>query len=307
MSYDRAVREKGRFDYSITILSWTRLLVLIVTSILAPSFAGRLRLIAPIAPATLAQTRTDLERATRQPNAKNLEIERISHDGVARALNPGEILTITMKGTSGVQASFLIIGDKQTIREVRAREINPGTYQSKIPISHRERVVEGAVIGRLQRGKQVIYSAASNIFTYNRNRASIENNQIPPSPLPYVTNESESNAATREVNRDLRPQFVSHRNGETIDPNGFILQGQTRPHAEVKITISSRLPLLGELVQIEGDKLIEQTVRANSQGIFQLPIPPVDTAPSGLKYLITAVASLNNQTSESTQLTLTQP
>ncbi len=307
MSYYQSVREKGRLDYSINILSWTQVILFIVTSILAPSFAGRLRPIAPIAPVTLAQTSTDLERATRPQNTKNLEIERITHDGVERALNPGEILTITMEGTSGVQASFLIIGDKHTIREVRAREITPGTYQSKIPISPRERVVEGAVIGRLQRGKQVVYSAASNIFTHNRNRASIENNNPPASPSPYVPNESESNSATREINPDLRPQFVSHRNGETIDPNGFVLQGQTRPYAEVKITISSRLPLLGEFVQIEGDKLIEQTVRANSQGIFQLPIPPVDTAPSGLKYLITAVASLNNQISKSTQLTLTQP
>ena len=292
MSYYQSVKEKRRFDRSAVILSWTKVLVLIISTVFS---------LGSISTITLAQTSIEVERKTAEPNHKNLEIKNITHDGVDRALNPGEFLTITMEGTAGVQASVLILGDKHTIREIRAREITPGTYQSKIPISPRERIVEGAVIGRLQRGRQVVYSAATNIFTYNRNEI------IPATPSPYVPNESEGNSATSNINPDLRPQFVSHRNGETIDPNGFILQGKTQPYAQVKITITSRLPLLGEFIQIEGDRLIEQTVKANNRGIFQLPIPPIDTAPSGLKYLISAVASLNNQTSESTQLTLTQP
>lgn len=287
--FDRQVNSVGIFDL-------TKVLVLIVT-ILA---------ITPISSVSFAQTSRYVERLTTQETTRNLEIDNITHDGVDRALSPGEILTITMKGTSGVQASFLLIGDKQTIREISAREIAPGTYQSKIPVSARERVVEGAIVGRLQRGKQVVYSAASDAFTYNRNRASTPKFMVSPAPEDSQP-DSDQKPSITPINGNLRPRFTSHRNGEAIDSSGFVLQGQTQPYAEVKITVTSKLSLIGEFIQLKGDRLIDQTVRANCEGIFQLPIPPVNTAPSGLKYLINAVASLNNQTSESTQLTLIQP
>ena len=260
--------------------------------------------ILPISSVGLAQTTVEENWLIAQQITRSLEIESIIHTGVDRALNPGEILTITMKGTTGVQASFLLIGDKHTVREISAKEIAPGTYQSKIFISAKERIVEGAVVGRLQRGQQVIYSAASQAFTYSRDIASKPNIIVSPEDV-QTRFTPESSAVT--PNKKLRPQFTSHRNGDAIDNNGFMLQGQTQPHAQVKITVTSKLPLIGELIQLQGDTLIDLTIQANSQGIFQLEIPPTNTAPSGLKYLINAVAMLNSQTSESTQLTLVQP
>lgn len=301
MSYYQSKRKKGRIDrfsYSINIFSLTKVLILIAS----------MGAIDSIASPSMAQPSTGVERSSRQQTTTKLEIDNITHDGVDRALSPGEVLTITMKGTSGVQASFLLIGDKQTIREIRAKEIAPGTYQGRIIVSVRDRLVEGAIMGRLQQGRRVTYSAASNAFTYSRDRAN-NTNQIPPSTSFNSPTESAPNPSVTAINQDLRPQFTSHRNGEEIDTNGFILQGQTQAHAQVKITIMSQFPIFGNIVQIEGNKLIEQTVRANSEGVFQLPIPPVpvSSTPSGLKYLINAVASLNNQTSPSTELTLVQP
>lgn len=257
----------------------------------------------PIASVSFAQTTREAEWLLAQQTTKNLEIESITHDGVDRTLNPGEIFTITMRGTTGVQASFLLIGDKHTLREISAKEIAPGTYQSKILVSAKERVVEGAVVGRLQRGKQVVYIAASQAFTYSR---SIARNSLITIVPPASTEDSQTSSSEDTTKTNLRPLFTSHSNGDAIDNNGFIIKGQTQPHAEVKITVTSTVSLIGELIQLKGDTLIDQTVKANSEGIFQLPIPPTNTALSGLKYNINAVAILNNQTSQPSQLTLLQ-
>lgn len=255
-----------------------------------------------ISPISLAQTTIEARWLIAQQASKIIKIESITHNGVDRALNPGDILTITMKGTAGVQASFILIRDKQTVREVSAKEIAPGTYQRKILVSEKEPVVEGAIIGRLQRGKQVVYIAASQAFTYSRGIASIP---IEIFPLANENSQTPSQQTTNDQN--LRPEFISHRNGDAIDNNGFVIQGQTQPYAEIKITVTSKLSLIGEFIQLEGDTLLEQTIKANAKGIFQLSIPPTNTAPSGLQYLINAVAILNSQTSEPTQLTLVQP
>ena len=263
-----------------------------------------------ISPVSSAQRTTEAEWQTteQRPKSLSLKIESIIHNGVNRALNPGEILIITMEGTPGVQASFLLINDKNTVREISAQEIAPGTYQSKILVSVKERVVEGAVMGRLQQGRQVIYRAASQAFTYHRNIARTPQVIKPSLPSTEVDqNVFPPQASGMEINKHLHLKFTSHQNREAIDTNGFVLKGQTQPHADVKITITSKLPLIGELIELKGDTLIQQTVKANSQGIFQLAIPPTHTAPSGLKYTIDAVAILNNQTSEPTQLTLVQP
>ncbi|MDJ0632361.1 MAG: hypothetical protein QNJ34_04130 [Xenococcaceae cyanobacterium MO_188.B29] len=263
--------------------------------------------ITPIFSLSLAQTTIETEWLIAQQTTKSLEIGSITHNGVNRALNPGETLTITMKGTKGVQASFLIIGDKYTVREVSAKEIEPGTYQSNIIVSPRERIVEGAVVGRLQRGKQVLYSAASQAFTYSREIANNPNSpESPQLPTENPSTSSPPQANTTDKNL-CPPKFTSHRNGEIIDNNGFLIQGKTKPHAKVKITITSKLDLIGELLQFEGDKLIDQTIKANSEGMFQLAVPINSTAPSGLKYIINAVAILNNLKSEPSQLTLVQP
>ena len=269
------------------------------------TLAATILAITIISPVSFAQTTREKEWSTAQLTTQILEIKSIAHNGVDRAINPGGILTLTMKGTPGVQASFLLIGDKQTVREISAKEIEAGTYQSKIFVSPKERIVEGAVVGRLQRGKQVVYSAASQAFTYSRSMAS------EPVSLPTSTDNSptpcQSRLSVATSQKNLRPQFTSHRNGDAIDSNGFVIQGQTQPHAQVKITMISKLSLVGELIQLQGDTLIDRTIQANSQGIFQLEIPPTNTAPSGLKYLINAIAIVNSQTSEPTQLTLVQP
>ncbi|MGK7937205.1 MAG: hypothetical protein AB4206_15650 [Xenococcaceae cyanobacterium] len=263
--------------------------------------------ITPIFSLSLAQTTIETEWSVAQQTTKSLEIESIVHNGVNRALNPGETLTLTMKGTNGVQASFLIIGDKYTVREVSAKEIEPGIYQSNILVSPRERIVEGAVVGRLQRGKQVLYSAASQAFNYSRGMA---NNLTFPQSQQLPTENPPTSSPLQAYTFDKNlcpPKFTSHRNGELIDNNGFLIQGQTKPHASVKITVTSQLSLIGELLQFEGDKLMDKTIKANSEGMFQLAVPINSAAPSGLKYIINAVAILNNLKSEPTQLTLVQP
>ena len=253
---------------------------------------------------SFAQTTREAGGLIAQQTVNRLKINSITHNGVDNPLIPGEALTIKMEGTAGVQASFLLIGDKHSVREIRAKETEPGIYQTKIPVSPKERIIEGAVIGRLQQGKQVVYSAASQAFTYSRERANTPGFLLFPPPS---TADSQPEQLIATVNSNLRPRFISHSNGDPIDTSGLVIQGQTQPRAIVKITVTSILSLVGELIQIEGNTLVAQTVKANSEGIFQLEIPPTQAAPSGLKYIINAVAILNSQTSEPAQLTLVQP
>ena len=255
-----------------------------------------------------AQTTIKTSLLVAQQSSQNLKITSIIHNGSDRPLTPADILTIEMKGTAGVEASFLVIGDKQRVQEIPAREIAPGVYQTRIPVSPQQRILEGAIVGRLQQGTQVVYSAASQAFSYDRGVAN--GSVFPLSLQPPTTNSQnilQSAPSLASVNSNLQLQFTSHNNGDEIDPYGFKIQGQTNPNAMVKITVTSKLPLVGNFIQVEGDTLIDRTITANTEGIFQLTIPPTTTAPSGLQYIIDAVAISNNQTSQPTQLTLVQP
>jgi hypothetical protein len=234
---------------------------------------------------TIAQNNPESSAITTEKPPKTLQITAISHNVSNRVINVGETLSITIKGTVGVEASILLIGDKQTVQEYQAQETTPGVYVANITLNQGDRFIEGAMIARLQKGSQVIYSAAEQAFSVNAT-----NSNQTSSP-----NQATTTPTTKTVSLPLT--ITSHQNGDKIANNGIVIQGQTEPNAEVKIKITSSTALVGNMIQIEGDTLIDSIVIA-----LTLPKNPHPT--KGLQYQISAIAYQQNSQSRLVQLTL---
>lgn len=248
----------------------------------------------------LAQTNQESLSTQTQNAATRLQITNISHNINSHVLTVGETLTVTIKGTEGANTSVLLIGDKQKVREYQARETSPGVYIANIILTQGDRFIEGAMMARLQKGTQVFYSAASEAFTVN-SATNNQNTSFVPS-----NNTTTSTTVTNTQNISLPLNITSHHNGDLITNNGVTIQGQTEPNAEIQIKITSSTAIVGNLIQIEGDTLIDQIVNADSKGKFVITIPPNSQIKKGLQYQISAIAFKNHAQSRPVQLTLIQ-
>lgn len=248
----------------------------------------------------LAQTNQESFFTQTQNTANRLQITNITHNMNNHVLTVGETFTVTIKGTEGATASILLIGDKQKVREYQGRETSPGVYIANIILTQGDRFIEGAMMARLQKGTQVVYSAASEAFTVN-SATNNQNTSFVPS-----NNTNTSTTATNTQNISLPLNITSHHNGDLITNNGVTIRGQTEPNAEIQIKITSSTAIVSNLIQIEGDTLIDQIVNADSKGNFAITIPPNSQIKKGLQYQISAIAFKNNAQSRPVQLTLIQ-
>ncbi|MDJ0746635.1 MAG: hypothetical protein QNJ32_25205 [Xenococcaceae cyanobacterium MO_167.B27] len=257
-------------------------------------------------PLGLTQTVTEspVFRVARSP--ATLQIISITRDGDRESITSDKPITVTIEATPGVRASVLLVADKHTISETSAREISPGIYQATIYFDSNTRIVEGVIMARLQRGKQVIYDAANRPFSVVRAETqpgfTIGGSQ---SSL-FTRNNFNSPNSQVAVNSNIPLNFTSHRNGEIVNGNNLLIMGETQPNAEVSIKVSSSLSLIGNFLELEGVTLVEQTVIADKKGNFSFTIPHSKNTVSGLKYTINAIAMVQNQTSQSVELTLVQ-
>ncbi len=215
-------------------------------------------------------------------------------------------LTVTIEATPGVLASVLLVADKHTIRETPAKEISPGIYQATIYFDSNTSIVEGVIMARLQQGKQVIYDAANLPFSVVA-ADSGESITLGGSKLSLFTpNNFTAPPSQVAVNSNIPLIFTSHRNGEIVNGNNLVVMGETQPNAEVRIKVTSSLPIIGNLVQLDGETLVDQTITADTEGNFSFTIPQGTKTVSGLKYVISAIAMLQDQPSKSVELTLVQ-
>jgi hypothetical protein len=259
----------------------------------------------------LGQTASNRNTLVAQKIKTNLTISSVTHDGVNQILTPGQTLNISVEGTPGMQASVLLVVDKQTVREIPAKEVSPGVYLASIEVTAGDRFIEGAILARLESGNQVVYSAASQTVAFD-NQNITNNTSFSFLQPPTEVNLREGNTIPQKeqslvaANSNLRPVFISHENGDLVDKSGFIVKGQTQPNAEVKIKVTSSLSILGEFITIEGNTLVDKIIIADNKGNFEIQVSPESVSPSGLKYIINAVAVVEGKTSEPIQLTLLQ-
>ena len=248
----------------------------------------------------VAQTNPESIPSTTESTVKTIKINSISHSISNRTISVGETLSVTIEGTAGAVASVLILGDKQTVREYKAQETTPGVYIAKIVLTRRDRITEGAIIARLQQGSQVVYGAAERVFAVSPNRGN--------SVTSFSDSTQNSLDSVTPTNNDLSIPLtiVSHQNGEEVANGGLTIKGQTQPSAEVQVKVTSSLSLVGNIIQVEGDTLIDRIVNTDNEGNFTIAVPQNPSAPKGLQYNIEAVAFWQDSQSKPVQLTLIQ-
>ncbi|ACK69344.1 conserved hypothetical protein [Gloeothece citriformis PCC 7424] len=231
-----------------------------------------------------------------QPTA-NLNINSVSHNAVNKTLGTDDTFIATINGTPNGQGTILLVKDGETVQEIATQEVSPGVYVATLKVNPNEATREGIVVGRLQGQNQTIYEVASQPFAFSNTATTAA---IP--PVQEVEN------GTVAANQSLRPLFTNYRSGDEINTRGFTLQGQTLPNATVDIKVTSALPVLGGLfdVNVGQNTLVNQTVTADNNGFFQIQVPAPSTLTSGLRYDVTAVASKGDETSQPVDLTLVQ-
>jgi hypothetical protein len=239
-----------------------------------------------------------------QPQAK-VEITSVTHNAESKALGPGSTFLATIKGTPNANTRVLLVENGKGVRQLPVQEVSPGVYVATLNVTANDNISEGIVVARLQRQNQTIFRAASQPLVLSKQASSGE---IPPTQpnnpnqpeKPTRPNNGQSN------NRPLRPLFTSHQNGNRINTRGFILTGQTQPNAQVKVKVTASLSILGGFVNLSNSTLVDETITADSQGNFQVDVPPPPTLAPGTQYTIQAVAKNKDETSQAVQFGLVQ-
>ncbi len=252
----------------------------------------------------LTQSVTESPVSTVEQPPVTLQIISISRPRESEPLISDTPLTITIEATPGVIASVLLVADKHSIRETPAKEIAPGIYQATIYFDSNTSIVEGVIMARLQQGKQVIYDAADRPFTVVAADSGESIKLGGSQPNLLTPNNFTSPPSQVAVNSNIPLIFTSHRNGEIVNGNNLVVMGTTQPNAEVRIKVTSRLPIIGNLLQLDGETLVDQTITADTEGNFSFTIPQETNTVSGLKYIISAIAMVQNQSSKLVELTL---
>lgn len=244
-----------------------------------------------------------------QPQAA-VQVSSVTHNAASNQLGPGTTFLATINGTPGSQASILLIQDGRTVRELPAQEVSSGVYVATLNVQSSDRLNEGIVVGRLRRQNQTTFGAASQPVVFNPNAGGTA--AVPDSSGTGNTGgNTGSNTGgntggnTGSTTQQLQPSFTSHRNGGEVSGSGFTLVGQTRPNATVDVQVTSRVSVLG-VVNLGGQTLLDEEVTADRNGRFEVEVPGPRIPVPGTRYTVRASASLNNETSRATEITLTQ-
>jgi len=223
-----------------------------------------------------------------QPPQTPVKIHSMSHNADSQPLGPGSTFLVTINGTPRAQATVWLVREGRAPEALSAQEVSPGVYVATLTVRSGDGFRNGVVVGRLQREGQVVYGAATQPVEFVHTAT---NTPVPPvSTLPAP----------------LQPQFTSHRDGEEIRTRGFTLVGQTRPQAVVQIRVTSQLPVLGGVITLAPQTLVNQEVVADANGRFEIAVPYRGVVPVGTQYRVRAVGRFGNETSAPTELVLVQ-
>lgn len=235
-----------------------------------------------------------------QPPQAQVKINSITHNADSQPLGPGSTFLATINGTPRSQATIWLVREGRAPEALNTQEVSPGVYVATLTVRSGDIFRDGAVVGRLQRSDQVVYGAATQPVEFV---STVTSTPVPPvgtNPTPNPTNPTNPSAVP------LQPQFTSHQNGETIRTRGFTLVGQTRPRAVVQIRVTSQLPVLGGVITVAPQTLVNQEVVADANGRFEVAVPYRGALPVGAEYRVRAVGRFGNEASPATELVLVQ-
>jgi hypothetical protein len=223
-----------------------------------------------------------------------LQLTSVTTNAGVAPLNTGSTLTVTINGTPGLQASVLLIQDGRTVRELPATETSSGVYRVNYTVQSGDRSSDVAVLGRLRRQTQSVYAALAQPVAFNTAIGT------PPGGTPI----NPPPTGTPSTPAELQPRFVNYQDGGRVGRNGFTLVGQTRPNARVQVNVLGSATVLG--VPVGGEVIVDREFTADSNGRFEVTVPPPRIAVPGLRYRIRATAIEGNQVSPTTEIILRQ-
>jgi hypothetical protein len=227
------------------------------------------------------------------------QISAVTHDGIGTVLTTGQTLTMTLKGTPGLQAAFLLVQDNRTVREIPARETSSGVYTASLTVQRGDRTPEGIVIGRLGRTSSGQTGTSPNVYASAAQPVALNSNT---SSGGSTGGGSTGGGTTTPVNTTLQPRFTSPKDGDIVGTDGFTLVGQTRPNAKVQLKVVAGASILG--ITVGGQTVVDDEFTADNAGRFQVEVPEPPVNVPGLRYRVQATAREGSQTSPQTQITL---
>ncbi|NET40021.1 MAG: hypothetical protein F6K19_50070 [Cyanothece sp. SIO1E1] len=192
----------------------------------------------------------------------------------------------------------MLIQDNRTVREIPAQEVSAGVYVATLNVQSNDTLNEGILVGRLEQQSQTTYDAATEPVLFSTAAAGSVG-------VPTTSSSGTTSLASPET-IDLQPRFTSHQNGDQVSGNSFTLIGQTRPNAVVQVNVDARTGVLGGLINLNSNTLIDQAVTADSSGRFQIEVPTSGSLVGGTRYEVSATARFGNEASESTTISLTR-
>lgn len=172
-------------------------------------------------------------------------VKRVFHDG-ARALEPGDVLKVTMEGEKGGSARFSI-GSKVVDRPMI--ESTPGNYTGEYVIR------KGDSFGPKDAITATLTTAAGKNYTVEAPE------KLGVSTGPLTT-----------------PTFKSHADGDKVK-GSIVLTGTANPGTTVQISVEYTTVLLGALRT--GGKVWEGTAAVDDNGQFTTPSIDLDTLIAG--------------------------
>lgn len=213
-----------------------------------------------------------------------LAIRSISHNA-AQPLRSGDNFLATLTGTPNQQATVLFIYSKTAVRELNAQEVSPGVYVASQTVGNTP-LDEGIVVGRLSGWGETIYGVAQTPARFIRSSG------------PPATDESAAADPITVVEGQSLLRFTSHQEGEQVEGrSGFTVRGQSMPRTAVRVKVSAIPRSLGGILGtvVTGNLLVDQTVRADATGQFEIAVPPALITQRGTRYRVEATSVLNNR------------
>lgn len=233
-----------------------------------------------------------------------LAVNQVTHNA-AEGLRPGATFLVTINGTQGGRASVLLVEDGRTVREIQAQESSAGVYTATLSVAANSNLREGVVVGRLESQGVVTYGVAGQPAIFSAQAQA--STPMPSQPGTSTPTTGSGTSSTPVTPAPLTaPRVTSHQDGDRIKTRGFTLVGETSPNAEVNVVVTATTPILGGVVNIGGDRLINQVVQADAQGRFNVEVPSPALLQRDTRYTIELTAELQNETSKTTTLELRQ-
>ncbi|MDX2273256.1 MAG: hypothetical protein NW237_15085 [Cyanobacteriota bacterium] len=222
-------------------------------------------------------------------------IDSVVHNAANRALAAGEIMLVTVKGTPASKVNVYLVQDGQKVQNLTAQEVDPGIYVVNALIESKDTTKEGILIARLENSGQVKFATAEQAVRLVQGAtAGVQR---------LTTQEVNASLAQQLTGNQLQPQITNYRDGDRISGSSFVLQGKTLPNASVQVKVNAENNL-GGIISAQRT-LVNQSVQANSQGIFSITITPSVPA-AGTVYRVEMKSTANGQTSPTVSLQLVQ-